>query len=123
MVGGRPAPARGPPCWFFFLGFLFAGILSEESTSVHLIFREFKGRISFMSTKGKCKLCDVGIFEVRTYAALEKFLERHSIPYTFQESAKRATRRYFVNPSDLCCAQSVVQAIKGLEGQTAGAIQ
>jgi hypothetical protein len=62
MVRFRPAPGRKPPHPVLDFRFLvFAGILSEESTSVPLIFREFKDRLSNM-TCSDCKR-DIGVNE------------------------------------------------------------
>jgi hypothetical protein len=69
-----------------------------------------------MATKGKRKLVDVSTWDLRKYANLETFLERHSIPYTFQEIKKGERRRYLVDSKNLCAARSILLAIDKLSG-------
>ena len=51
---------------------------------------------------------------VRVIGALEKYLERHKIRYKMHDHAYDGFRRYYVGISDLCCAQSVLPALKEL---------
>ena len=64
--------------------------------------------------KGKRKLVDIAESSLRIYSALESFLERHKIPYTFQIHASEGFRRYFVNESDLCCSQAILGALQAM---------
>ena len=77
-----------------------------------------------MATKGKRKLVDINDDALRVYAALEKYLDAHSIPYTFHMYGGRAAplfRRYYVNSVNLCCARSVLPALADLAARPEGA--
>lgn len=67
-----------------------------------------------MATKGYRKLVDIlDIGDcVRLYRALENFLERHEIRYTFHDHDGDGFRRYYVPSKDLSAAQAVLPAIQ-----------
>lgn len=66
-----------------------------------------------MARKGLRKLVDIAEGSVRLQAALENFLHAHHIAFDRHDHGD-GFARYYVASKDLCCAQSVLPALRQL---------
>ena len=67
--------------------------------------------------KGYTKLIDIHDQALRLHRALEKCLAAHSIEFRVRRFRGDGFVRYSVQQADLCCAQSVLPALRALAAE------